>query len=106
MGTYYQIACDELKERIDPGSINNLGVKAKKIAHSEHQFGSVVVFALLTRWKGKNIRLVDDCGNDPGYFEYKEVTEDVLKEYNEVYGTEYKFTEVEDGWRKYFKIGR
>ena len=96
MGIYYQIACDELEERIDPGSINNLGVKAKNIANPKHPFGQVVVFVLLTRWEGKSVRLVDDCEDDPGYFEYKDVTEDVLKEYNEVYGTEYKFTGIDD----------
>ena len=60
MGIYYQVACDELKERIDPGSIDNLGIKAGSIAHPKHPFGQVVIFALLTRWFGKSIRLVDD----------------------------------------------
>lgn len=91
MGVYYKIACDEAKECIDPGSINGLGIKARAIAAPDHPFGAVVMFAMLTRWEHP-IRLVDDCTEDPGYFDYKDVTEEVLKEYNERYKTELQFT--------------
>ena len=45
MGIYYRAACDELRESIDPGDINNLGNKIGAIAHPEHPFGAVLVFA-------------------------------------------------------------
>jgi hypothetical protein len=92
MGVYYQVACDEDRERIDPGSINDLGIKVGAIAHPNHPFGSVVVFAMSHRWHGKPTRIVDDLGSDPGYFDYNEVTEEVVKEYNEYYKTSLKFT--------------
>lgn len=91
MGIYYKIACDEVKECIDPGHINDLGIKAGAIAAPDHPFGSVVVFAMVMRWDHP-VRLVNDSGDDPAYFEYTDVTEDVLKEYNERYKTELKFT--------------
>ena len=92
MGIYYMVACDELKERIDPGVINNLGVKEHAIAHPEHPFGAVVVFALLNRWRGKVIRLADDRSDDAGYYDYVCVTESVLAEFNTCYGTSFQFT--------------
>lgn len=91
MGVYYQVACDESKERIDPGDIDDLGIKAGAIAHPEHPFGPVVMFAMLHRWRSP-IRLVDDTRDDPGYFEYVNVTEVVLLQYNEFYETEFRFT--------------
>ena len=91
MGTYYQVACDERKERIDPGDIDDLGIKAGPIAHPKHPFGPVVMFAMLHRWR-RPVRLVNDCAEDPGYFEYENVTEEVLAAYNEYYETEFKFT--------------
>ena len=96
MGIYYQVACDDLKERIDPGSIDDLGTKAGAIAHPEHPFGAIVIFALSTRWKGESIRLVDDRGDDAGYFDYEEVTKYVLRDYNEFYNTGYQFTPMDD----------
>ena len=100
MGIYYMIACDELKERIDPGHINNLGIKAHAIAHPKHPLGSVVIFALLYRWRGKVIRLANDAGNDAGYDDYKDVTNEVIDEYNTEYMgsvfTPLTFTEDEE----------
>ncbi len=95
MSAYYQIVCDELKERIDPGEINDRGVKEFAIAHPEHPFGQIVVFAMLRRWKGKTVRIVDDRGNDPAYYDYSDVTESVLREYNDRYGSGHKFTSMD-----------
>lgn len=92
MGTYYMAACDEAKERIDPGSINDLGVKFGSISHPEHPFGSVVIFAMATRWRGKQARIASDIGSDPGYYDYREVTAEVLAEYNRVHRTDLRFT--------------
>ena len=92
MGTYYKIACDELKERIDPGSIDNLGIKWRSIAHPDHPFGSVAIFALVTRWEGKAARIANDLCDDAGYFEYADVTQQIMVEYNLEYGTALRFT--------------
>lgn len=90
MGVYYKAACDELREKIDPGKINDLGVKASAIAHPDHPFGSVVVFAMLGRWSGHATRLANDTEDDEGYFGYQDVTKQVVQDYNERYGTEYE----------------
>ena len=96
MGVYYQVACDELQERIDPGSVDNFSIKAWAIAHRDNPFGQFVIFALRTRWIGKSVRLVHDSGDDPGYFDYKEVTEDIVHSYNDEYKTFYQFTGDEE----------
>jgi hypothetical protein len=92
MGTYYVVACDDLREHIDPGNIDDLGVKAGAISNPQHPFGAVVIFALRTRWFGKTARLVDDCGSDPAFFNYRDATEEVLSEYNTYHKTAYSFT--------------
>lgn len=92
MGTYYKAACDELSESIDPGEIDNLGIKANAIANPAHPLGPFIVYAMLNRWHGKKVRIVNDAGDDDGYFRYENVTEDVLEDYNKNYGTSYKFT--------------
>jgi len=96
MGDYYAVACDELKESIDPGAINNLGVKAESVAHPNHPLGAVVIFALLNRWSGKAVRVANDFGYDPGYFKYRDITREVLKEYNEYYKTKLRYTGEDD----------
>ncbi len=96
MGIYYVIACDELKEKIEPGSINNLGIKQRAIAHPDHPFGPVSVFALVTRWRDKAARVLNDGGDDPGYFEYTDVTQQIIDEYNSEYRTALKFTGDDD----------
>ncbi len=92
MGLYYQLVCDELKERIDPGNINDLGIKASAIAAPEHPLGSVAVFAMLKRWGDKPVRLVNDESDDPAYWEYQNVTKNVLQDYNACYDTNLQFT--------------
>lgn len=75
-----------MRESIDPGDINNLGIKFGAIGHPQHPFGPVVVFAMLTRWNGHGARIVGDSGdNDDPYYEYRDVTADVLADYNEYY---------------------
>jgi hypothetical protein len=96
MGVYYKAACDDLQERIDPGHIENLGIKAGSIARSEHPFGSLVIFAMLYRWRNHGVRIADDLGDDPGYFEYRDITGEVLAEYNKSYGTTFKHTPDDD----------
>jgi len=91
MGAYYKAACDEAKEQINPGHIDDLGIKAKSIAHPNHPFGQVVIFAMLHRWKA-SVRIANDTGDDDGYFDYADVTDEVLKAYNEHYKTQLRFT--------------
>jgi hypothetical protein len=92
MGVYYKIVCDEKKESIDPGEINDLGIKASSIANPTHPFGPLVIFASLHRWNQLPIRLVNDTGDDDGYFRYDNVTEYIIEEYNKVYDTNLVFT--------------
>ena len=92
MGTYYCVACDELKEKIDPGDINNCGVKQGSIGSLDHPIGAVSVFAMCRRWRHKEIRLAYDSADDPGYDEYTDVTKEVLEEYNKEYKTDLTYT--------------
>jgi hypothetical protein len=91
MGVYYQVGCEEAKEVIDPGQIDDLGCKIKAIASPDHPFGSVVIFAMARRWCGKTAEVIADYDEkfDVGF---TNVTEEVLKEYNEYYQTNLRFT--------------
>lgn len=92
MGTYYCVVCDELEEKIDPGSIDNLGIKEGAIGNLKHSIGAVTIFALCGRWRNKKIRLANDSGNDPGYDDYTEITKEILEEYNKSYKTNLIYT--------------
>ena len=94
MSTYYKIACDEVRENIDPGGINDLGVKEFAISHPDHPFGAVCVYAMRTRWNGLGCRIVSDSGGDHGYDEYVSVTGQVLAEYNKYYGCDLHLTQT------------
>ena len=96
MGIYYKVACDDHRECIDPGSIDGLSVKASGIASTAHPLGAVTLFALLNRWCGATVRLADDLADDPGYYDYVDVTAEVLAEYNQKYGTDLKYTGYDD----------
>lgn len=84
MGTYYKVACDALQENIDPGDVNDGGIKLKAISHPQHAFGPLVVFAMAGRWNGRLCRVVPDNREDAAaaYDDYKDVTEEVITEYN------------------------
>lgn len=93
MGIYYKVACDDLKESICPGNINDLGIKSGAIANPNHPFGAVVIFAMTYRWSRKKVRLITDTGyGEDEYYTYTDVTEQILNEYNEMYGTLLRFT--------------
>lgn len=92
MGTYYCIACDELKEKIDPGDIDDCGIKQGSIGHLQHPVGPVSIFALCRRWRNKEIRLACDSSDDPGYNDYTNVTKEILEEYNMEYQTNLTYT--------------
>lgn len=85
MGVYYKVACDAKRESIDPGCISDSGVKLDSIAHPLHPVGPVVMFALGTNWVGQSVRLANDSADDAGYFDYTDVTEFVLIDYNAAY---------------------
>jgi hypothetical protein len=87
MGVYYKVVCDELKETISPGRINDLGVKAHAIAYPTHPFGPLVVFTLLTRWTARTCRIISDEQHEDIYYgdEYKDITEKMIGEYNKEY---------------------
>jgi hypothetical protein len=44
------------------------------------------------RWSCIPCRIANDTGDDDGYFRYKDVTAEVIAEYNEEYGTALRFT--------------
>ena len=64
MGTYYRAACDAAKQTIDPGYMNDLGMKHSAISHPNHPFGPILSFAMSTRWIGGSVRLVSDNVED------------------------------------------
>ena len=88
MGVYYKAVCDELQESIDPGRINDGGVKGYAIAHPTHEFGPVVILAMLGRWRRHSVRLVthENPHADNPYHSYTDVTKQVIAEYNSLYG--------------------
>jgi len=92
MATYYKIACDKKKEHINPGYINNLGIKKYAIADLEHPLGAIAIFAMLNRWEFSEVRLVSDANFDEAYYCYTDVTEEVLSEYNKYYDTQIHYT--------------
>jgi len=89
MGVYYKLVCDEVKESIDPGSINNLGNKAGAIANLEHPLGAVAMLTLIHRWRDP-VRLISD--EEDAYFDYTDITKEALKMYNFAYNTQLRFT--------------
>lgn len=88
MGIEFTIACDATKEKIDPARIDGFGSKAGPIAHPNHPLGALAVFAMLYRWAWSPVRLAADGGDDSGYYDYTDVTDEVIEEYNHFYGTE------------------
>jgi hypothetical protein len=97
MGTYYKVVCDDMKEAISPGLINGLGIKFDAIAHPQHPFGQVVIFAGLRHWFGHSMRVCSDSGDDEiAYDDYSDITEQVLVAYNALYGTNLRFTPRSD----------
>lgn len=89
MGTYYKIACPELKELIDP-DIDGNGIKLAAISHPGAVFPRVAIFAMANRWADKLCRVVADDGQHEGdYYNFKDVTDEVLVKYNALYGTQH-----------------
>jgi hypothetical protein len=79
MGVYYRIVCHSRRECIEPGSINNLGIKLSSITHPSHPIGTLAVFALVDRnWDA--VSLVSD-GTDL-YDEYSDVTRELIEAFN------------------------
>lgn len=90
MGTNYRVVCDDAREFIDASNIGDQCNKACAMAHTNNPIGPVVMFALLERWRESSVRIIPDW--DHHWFTYTEVTEDVLKEYNSMYGTSLQFS--------------
>ncbi len=95
MGVYYKIVCDALKESIDPGELDDCGVKLGSIAYPGHPLGMVTIHALSSRWMNQSCRLANDSGgDDEAYSEYRDVTEVLVTDFNARYHKEtpVKFT--------------
>lgn len=93
MGIYFKVACDRLQQSIDPGfadveqdPIYYYSIK-EGICHPDHPFGSIVLFCLMYKWRGEQVRLVSDIGDDPGYYTYEDITQEVLDSYNDKFKT-------------------
>jgi len=89
MGAYYKLVCDELRESIDPGAINNCGIKLGSISFPNHPFGSVSIFAMSIVWGiDYKFRLINDERYPEEYFDYKDITKQIIDRYNDCYCTE------------------
>jgi hypothetical protein len=86
MGIYCKVACDETRESIDPGLINNSGIKIQHLGRRNHPLGPLVMHVLTWRWQGKSCRVVDDSGDDPAYDAYVDITESMIADYNSSLG--------------------
>lgn len=86
MGTYFAVACDELKEKLDPGSVNNGPIKLGGMCMRGNPFGALTLYTMAGgRWYRKACRIVNDSADDPGYFDYTDVTAEAIIEYNDSY---------------------
>ena len=86
------IVCDDLRESIDPSYVNDLGCKAYPIAHPDHPFGALVIYAMLNSWCGKSVRLVNDEIYEVDYYYYKDITKGLIDSYNFNYRVSLNYT--------------
>ena len=96
MGIYYAVGCDTLKERISFANVGNYGIKSDSTAFPGHPLGAVIIFALLNRWHGMSIKLINDSYDEEEYYNYTNVTSFVLHDYDEKYKTSYSSQIIED----------
>ena len=92
MAAYWRVVCDEQRERIDPDDINEGGVQGSCLAEPPSRLGTLLVFALKTRWD--SARLVCDQSDDPAYTDYRNVTEQLIQDYNELHEPILRYTGI------------
>ena len=96
MSTYYTVCCDERREQINVCFVlgmdgSGFGIKQRSIAAPGNILGALAIFALNTIWTGKSLRLADDIrDHDPGYFDYHDITPELIVAYNKEYKTSFE----------------
>jgi hypothetical protein len=88
MGTYYAYVNDAKKEIIFPDvddGEGEAGPKKGNFLFKNHPIHVLLFIAFLYRWSGDSVRLCEDGGED-AYYEYKDVTWDLVKIANEQEG--------------------
>lgn len=68
MGIYYICVCEETREFIDPARIGGGAIKFSAIL--EGPTANIVMFAMMTHWRGKHVRFVDDTSSGDGDLYY------------------------------------
>lgn len=94
MGVYWTFVCDEAAEFINPHGLKDQGAKIHEILGPK--FGMLCLFALSDRWSDREARLVPEF--DEYEYEqrgYRDVTRDVIEDFNKDFGEGDKQIEVE-----------
>jgi hypothetical protein len=94
MGIYYAYANDSKKEiifpMIDDGE-SVAGSKKHNFMCRDHPIHFLLCVALMYRWCGDSVRLCNDYNDEDIYFEYKDVTCEVVKIANEKAGMNFTY---------------
>lgn len=98
MGICYAYVNDQKKEilfpNIDDGN-GEAGSKRGNFLRRDHPIHVLLFLALFYKWHGDSVRLCDDCGDD-AYFEYQDVTGDLVKIANKYEGLSFAYTNNKD----------
>lgn len=93
MGTYYHVVCIDLKEKIEPGDINDLGIKGWSYRAFRTPLWSDSNFRDANKMERKSVHLMGDYRDDIDiYNDYINVTKQLIDEYNKYYKTDLVFT--------------
>jgi hypothetical protein len=92
MGTYYAVVNHKRKQKIDLWQIRpHVSIKIRGICHPDSFTGAIALYASYWIWDMEPIALAgDSCFGGP-YDTYEDITEEVIKQYNQSYGTNYAF---------------
>ena len=84
MGIYWAVVNYSKKEIVHPAKES--ANKMPAIVHPENSFGRMVLLLLQYKWNGDEIALIPD--SDDTYYdnEYKDVSQNVLDEWQDSYG--------------------
>jgi|DEB19_MinimDraft_3_1074340.scaffolds.fasta_scaffold06300_3 hypothetical protein len=93
MGTYYAYVNDSKKEIIFPDiddGDGEAGPKKCNFLRRDHPIHVLLFIAFFYKWHGDSVRLCEDGGED-AYYEYKDVTADLVKIANENEGFSFAY---------------
>jgi hypothetical protein len=102
MGDVFRIVNDDAKQMIDPQYVDN-GSGKWGMSMPGSPFGSIVLYAMTTFWRGDSCRVMSDAEADvpdfvegydrsQAYYGYENVTEKMVSAYNSQWNTNYKYT--------------